>query len=53
MSVLSQANVEDTHPVTYDLGVSYTVHMGDKDVVFYRRDKLYVADFMEWVCEEY
>ena len=53
VSVLSQADVEDTHPVTYNPGVSYTVHMGDRDLVFHRRDKFYVGDFSEWVHEEY
>ena len=53
VSVLSQADVEDTHPVSYDPGVSYTVHMGDRDVVFQRRDKLYVGDFSDWVRAEY
>ena len=53
VSVLSQADVEDKHPVTYDPSVSYTVHMGERDVVFHRRNKLYVADFTDWVHEEY
>ena len=52
-SVLLQADVEDTHPVTYVPGVSYTVHMGDREVVFCQKNKLYIGDFTDWVREEY
>jgi hypothetical protein len=53
VSVLSQADVEDAYEVTYEPGHSYTVHMPGKDVEFVRRNKLYVADFSEWLDPEY
>ena len=49
-SVLCQADVEDRYSITYDQGESYTVHMGTRDLVFNRRDKLYVADMREWAA---
>jgi len=48
-SILSQSDVEDKYPVTYIQGVSITVHMDDKDVVFERKNKMYVADFSDWI----
>ena len=50
-SILSAADVEDLYPITYQQGVSYTVHMGDRDLVFYRKDNLYVADFSDWITD--
>jgi hypothetical protein len=47
-SVLCMSDVEDMYDVTYVQGESYTVHMEDRDLVFRRRDKLYVADMSEW-----
>ena len=47
-SVLCQSDVEDMYDITYQQGVSYTVHMPGRDLVFMRRDKLYVADMREW-----
>ena len=52
-SVLCMADVEDMYDVTYARGESYTVHMDDRDLVFHRRDKLYVADMREWESYEY
>jgi hypothetical protein len=51
-SILSQSDVEDKYPVTYIQGVSITVHMDDKDVIFERRNKMYVADFSDWIVDE-
>ena len=34
VSVLSQADVEDAYDVKYEPGVSYTVHMADRDLQF-------------------
>ena len=48
-SVLCQYDVEKLYPITYIPTVSYTVHMPEKDVVFYQRNKIYVADFSEWI----
>jgi hypothetical protein len=53
VSVLSQADVEDIYEVSYDPGKSYTVHMPDRDIEFTRRDKLYVADFSDWIKDTY
>jgi Reverse transcriptase (RNA-dependent DNA polymerase). len=53
VSVLSQADVEDAYDVTYEPGTSYTVHMGVRDLEFVRRNKLYVADFSDWVNPDY
>jgi len=33
-NILSMADIEDTYPVTYEQGVSITVHMDGRDVVF-------------------
>lgn len=48
-NVISLADVEDLYDVTYRRGVSYTVHMNDRDLVFTRRGKLYLADFTDWI----
>jgi hypothetical protein len=42
------SDVEDMYPITYRQGHSYTVHLPDGDLVFRRRDKLYVADMSDW-----
>jgi hypothetical protein len=48
-SVLCMADVEELYDITYIQGESYTVHMhGGRDLVFHRRDKLYIADMSEW-----
>ena len=47
-SVLCQADVEDLYRITYVQGVSYTVHMPDRDLVFRKRGKLYIGDMREW-----
>jgi hypothetical protein len=53
VSVLSLADVEDLYDVTYKPGCSYTVHMGNTDLDFIRKDKLYVADFSSWIRDDY
>jgi hypothetical protein len=50
-NVLSFADVEDLYDVTYDKGKSFTVHLPDRDIVFYRKKKLYVADFSHLLNE--
>ena len=47
-SVLCMADVEDLYDITYEQGDSYTVHLARGDLVFERRDKLYVADMRDW-----
>ena len=44
-NVLSIADIEDLNPITYRLQESFTVHLPDRDITFYHRNKLYVADF--------
>lgn len=33
----------------YIQGESIAVHVGDRDIVFNKHDKMYVADFSEWI----
>ncbi len=47
-NILCMADVEDRYDITYDPCRSYTVHMEYQDLVFYRRDKMYVADMSAW-----
>jgi hypothetical protein len=42
-NVLSFAAVEDLYEISYVRGEVFVVHMGDRDLVFRRRDCLYVA----------
>jgi hypothetical protein len=42
------ADVEDMYDITYEAGHSITVHMNEEDLVFYRRNKIYVGDMREW-----
>ena len=51
--MLSMADVKDAYEITYNQEKSYTVHMGDRDHVFERRNKFYVADFGDWIRDEY
>jgi hypothetical protein len=47
-SILCMADVEDKYDVTYDAGVSITVHMDSRDLIFHRRNKMYVGDMRDW-----
>ena len=47
-NVLCMADVEDLYRVTYNSGENYTVHLTSGDLVFHRRNKMYVADMREW-----
>ena len=47
-SVLCMADVEEIYPISYVQGESYTVHMRGRDLVFRKRDKLYVANMLDW-----
>jgi hypothetical protein len=49
-NVLSFADVEDLYDITYVRQQAFVVHMQDRDLVFSRREKLYVADIYD---EEY
>jgi hypothetical protein len=47
-NILCMADVEDMHEITYKQGESFTVHLPGRDLVFERRDKMYVADMRDW-----
>jgi hypothetical protein len=47
-NIISMARVEDIYPLTYSQGES----MDDRDLVFKRRDGMYVADFSDWIVED-
>jgi hypothetical protein len=44
-NVLSFADVEDLYDITYICKCAFIVHMSDRDLVFKRRQKLYIADW--------
>jgi len=44
-NVLSFADVEDLYDITYIRKRAFVVHMSDRDLVFNRRQKLYVVDW--------
>jgi hypothetical protein len=46
---LSFSDVEDMYEITYQPRKSFTVHLPDRDIVFKRRNKLYVADLEQAV----
>jgi hypothetical protein len=47
-NVLSFAAVEDQYEISYVSGEAFVVHMDERDLVFRRRDRLYIA---EWTGE--
>jgi hypothetical protein len=47
-NVLCFSDVEDVYDITYVQGHSFTVHLPERDIVFHRKDKLYVADFAQF-----
>ena len=49
ISILCQDDVEMLYDLTYDQGYSITVHMNGRDLIFYKKNKLYVADFSSWI----
>jgi hypothetical protein len=51
-SIISMTDVEDMYRVTYMQGESITVHMDERDVVFMRREKRYLADFSDWLVDD-
>jgi hypothetical protein len=44
-NVLSFSEVEDTYDITYIPCQAFVVHLPERDIVFKRRGKLYIADF--------
>jgi len=51
-NIISMSDVEDKYPMTWVPGESITVHMDEQDVIFTKRDKMWVADFSDWIVEE-
>ena len=47
-NILSFSQVEDKFPITYQAQDSFTVHLPHVDVVFKRRDGMYVADWAKY-----
>ncbi len=43
-NILSFADIEDLYNITYMRKRAFVVHMADRDLVFKRKEKLYVAD---------
>jgi hypothetical protein len=52
VNIISMSDVEDRYPMMWVKGESVTVHMDELDLVFYRRDKKWVADFSYWITSE-
>jgi len=52
-NMLSSTNVEDMYDIMYQKGKSFTVILPDRDLVFYRRKKFYMADFSELLTEQH
>ena len=52
LNILSQDDVESLYKVTYVQGDSFTVHMKNQDLIFRKKNKLYVADMSAWIAED-
>ena len=52
VNILSMSDVEDIYPMTWTQGESITVHMDEQDLVFTKRDKMWVADFSDWGVQD-
>jgi hypothetical protein len=39
------ADVENLYDITYIQKQAFIIHMGDRELVFNRRDKMYIADW--------
>jgi len=51
-NILSMADVEDRFPITWEPGESITVHAEERDIIFRRKEKMWVADFSDWIVSE-
>jgi hypothetical protein len=48
-NVLSFGEVESLYNISYEQGVSFTVHMDEQDLVFYRSDDgIFIGDMRKW-----
>lgn len=50
-NILCQSDVEDLYEIIYNQGENYTIKLKNMDLVFHRKDKLYVADLSKWCTE--
>ena len=48
-SILSFSDVMDLYNVSYDPEIGFTVHMDDRDLIFRRHGKIFLADMRDWV----
>jgi len=46
-NVLSFAAIEDLYKITYSRDEGFMIHMPERDIVFRRKDNLYVLDWAE------
>jgi len=51
-NILSMVDVEDRFPITWLPGESITVHIEERNIVFVRKNKMWVADFSDWIVSE-
>ncbi len=47
-NIINGIALEDMYEVTHVSGVSKTVHLPERDLVFHRRGNFYVADVFDW-----
>jgi len=52
VNIISMSDVEDKYAMTWIPGESITVHMDEQDVVFTKKNKMWIADFSDWIVEE-
>jgi len=46
-NVLSLASIEDLYDVTYEMKVKFTVRLPHRDLVFYRKKNMFIADMSD------
>jgi len=51
-NILSMADVEDKFAITWNPGESIIVHLEERDMVFTRKNKIWVGDFSDWIVSD-
>ncbi|MFN9982427.1 MAG: hypothetical protein ACK53Y_21045, partial [bacterium] len=51
-NILSMADVEDRFAITWTPGDSIVVHLEERDMIFTRRNKMWVGDFSDWIITD-
>jgi len=46
------ADVEDKFAITWNPGESIIVHLEERDMVFTRKNKIWVGDFSDWIVSD-